>query len=97
MSNRITNQDLQDCCNTLNRGCGYALEPHGTDEDGKYKPNPNVYHVSGAYGGVALDQMMPEGSGTRRVSCDGFDTKRKLYSFMLGMIAGFDANKPERK
>lgn len=89
--NRITNQDLQDCCDTLNRGMGYETEPHGTDESGRYRPIPNVYHIAGAYGGVALEQMMPEGSGVRRISHDGFDTKRKLHSFMLGMIAGMDA------
>jgi len=89
--NRITQADLEQCCRVLNSGCGYDLEPHGSDEDGKYKPNPNVYHLDYAYGGVALGQMMPTGSGSRRISNGGFGTKRELYTFMTGMIQGFDA------
>ena len=88
--NRITNAHLQQCCNILNKHYGYELEPHGADADGHYKPNPNVYHISGAYGGVALEQMMPEGSGVRRISCDGYGTKRQLYTFMRGMIAALE-------
>lgn len=91
MTQRITDKDLKECCDVINKGCGYDTEPHGQDEDGHYKPNPNVYHIAGAYGGVALEQMMPKGSGSQRISRDGFDTKRKLYNFMLGMIAGLDA------
>ena len=89
--NRITNSDIEQAITVLNNRCGFATNPHGINEDGKYMPIPNVYHVSGAYGGVALDQMMPEGSGTRRISCDGFGTKRQLYTFLKGMIAGTEA------
>ena len=85
--NRISHDNLQRCCDALNRHFGYDLEPHGSDDQGHYKPNANVYHISSAYGGVALDQMMPEGSGTRRISCDGFGTKRQLYTFLRGMLA----------
>lgn len=84
---RITRDDLQQCCNVLNTRYGYELEPHGKDKNGNYKPNPNVYHISGAYGGVALEQMMPKGSGVRRISPDGYGTKRQLYTFLRGMIA----------
>ena len=88
--NRITNNDLEQCCNILNAHYGYKSNPHGIDDNGKYMPNPNVYHISGAYGGVALEQMMPEGSGVRRISCDGYGTKRELYTFLRGMIATID-------
>ena len=84
---RITNKDLQQCCDVLKKRYGYDLNPHGTDAEGKYKPNPNVYHISSAYGGVALEQMMPEGSGVRRISCDGYGTKRQLYTFLRGMLS----------
>jgi hypothetical protein len=88
---RITQKDLQDCCDRINSLCGFELEPHGQDEDGKYRANPNVYHLDYAYGGVALGQNSAEGSGSRRVSHDGFGTKRELHRFLLGMLDGLDA------
>ena len=85
--NRITTKELQQLIDLLNTRYGHELSPYGRDSAGKFKANPNVYHIDSAYGGVALDQMGAEGSGTRRISCDGFGTKRELHTFLCGMLA----------
>lgn len=91
--NRINKSDLERLVAELNTRCGYATEPYTKQEDGKYKPNPFNYHLYWAYGGVALDQFGANGSGTRRISTGGCDTKRKLYDFLRAFLAGMEVSK----
>lgn len=43
------------------------------------------YVLSMAYGGYRLDQQ--DGDGYRTISCDGYGTKKQLYTFLRGMLA----------
>lgn len=73
---RITQKDLERLVNELNE---------------RFNPEDNLigrYTLSYAYGGVKLDRITSKGYSVEAVSEDGFDTKRKLYTFMRGMIKG---------
>jgi hypothetical protein len=70
----------------LNLATGNSTEPWG--ENGA---NVGNYHTSRAYGGIKLVQMMNCHGGIREVSHDGYGTKRQLYNFLSGMLAGIQA------
>lgn len=48
------------------------------------------YHLSGAYGGVCLHQLVNEGGGVRDVLQCGHVPKRLLYDMMHAFIAGME-------
>ena len=54
---RITRKDLEWAVNRLNRITGNQAEPY-RGEHGKWFANIGNFHISGAYGGVSLHQMM---------------------------------------
>jgi hypothetical protein len=94
MSNRITEKDLQNLCDELNKAKGFAMECYSKRPDGSHKPNPGVFHIDNAYGGVRLAQMsMKEGcTGTSDVpGVYGRGTKRELYEKMYAYLAGMTA------
>ncbi len=101
MSNRITEKDLQLQCEELNNLFGYALECYTkAPEDPNalssgYRPNPNVFHLNHAYGGVSLQQMSstPGCTGVSDVhGVYGRYTKRELYNLMRAYVHGiYDA------
>lgn len=95
MTRRITEKDLEQAVRVINTRLGLPLEPYTHDEAGKFKQNPNVYVLDHAYGGVALEQNMPdEGKGSHGVrSVLGRGTKRELHKQLLGFIAGLEARK----
>ncbi len=71
---RITQRDLGNLLRELNNGVLHiGARPVG------------AYDCDQAYGGIKLIQHV-KGGGIRAVSCDGFGTKRQLYTFMRGMI-----------
>ena len=101
MSNRISEEDLEDCCEELNELFGYALEtytkaPENIEGISGYKPNPNVFHIDMAYGGYSLSQMSSS-KGCTGVSdvpaVYGRFTKRELYVRMCAYISGIRAAK----
>jgi len=75
---RITNKDLEYLVQELNAAMGFTGDVYG---------KPGAYTISGAYGGVKLEQFS-EGGGVRTISCDGYGTKRQLYTFLQGYLAG---------
>lgn len=87
MTNRITNKDLQAVCDRINRMAGMPLEPY-SKIDGKHVANIGCYHLSGAYGGVALHRMGNDGGGVSDVFGHHMP-KRDLYDRMHAFIAGF--------
>jgi len=100
MGQRITEKDLQSCCDTLNDLFGYAAGCYTKKPEGGYKPNQNVYHIDHAYGGVSLVQM------SSREGCTGVSdvhgvygryTKRELYERMNAYIAGINDHKEAMK
>ena len=63
---RITRKDLEGAVNLLNRITGNEPEPYRKEND-KWVANIGNFHISGAYGGVSLHQMVNEGGGVRDV------------------------------
>ena len=86
---RITDKHLDGMVNRLNELTGNPDTSY-TKIDGKLKANIGNYHVSGAYGGVELHQMMNEGGGVNVISRNGYGTKRQLYDFLTAFIAGIE-------
>lgn len=80
MADRITQKDLEQQVAALNwKINGFAGVTYKTI---------NSYQLSYAYGGVQLHQVVSEGGGVRTISTGGYGTKRELYNFMAGMLAG---------
>ncbi len=87
---KVTQRDLDQAVNVLNRTAKTPLEPY-TTIDGKFTPNANNYHLDSAYGGVKLVQMMPTGSGVRDVFRCGYVTKRELYRLVNAYALGIES------
>lgn len=85
---RITQKDLEGLCNVINDAKGFEREPYNRSKPG-CNPNPNVYHLDYAYGGVKLVQMMDKGTGVRDIF-SGYGTKRELYNEMRAYIKGME-------
>lgn len=85
--NRITNKHLEFKVERINTAMDTPQQPY-TQTDSGHKPNARCYHLSYAYGGVALHQMCDEGTGIHDISRQGHVTKRELANFMDGMLAG---------
>lgn len=91
MSNRITQKDLEILTKQLNEALGRPIESHSRGENGQYKANIGNFHLSYAYGGVALEEMTSEGGGKVRTSPGGYGTKRELYQWMTAYLSGIQA------
>jgi len=90
MSNRITQKDLERIVLRINRALNRPETPYGKDENGKFKANLGNFHISGAYGGVALEEIQTDGGGVRRVSVGGYESKRALYTWMTAFLSGIE-------
>ena len=86
---RVTQEDLQQAVNVINTRKGYPLEPYTKDKDGNFKCNHGTYVLDWAYGAVALEQNMPEGTGVRSVLSRS--TKRELLGKIHAFIDGMGA------
>ena len=106
MTTRITQKDLEAVVARINRATGNALTPYRRELDAplsgpaldkgetrpySHKANIGNYHLSGAYGGVALHQMISDGGDVRSVFGCGHVSKRELYSQMQAFLSGIDA------
>jgi len=87
---RITQKDLERIVLRLNRKLNRPETPYGKDENGRFKANLGNFHISGAYGGVALEEVQTDGGGVRRVSTDGYGTKRQMYTWMTAFLSGIE-------
>ena len=93
---RITKQQLEALTKWINELTGNPVTPYAKDKDGKYKPQANCYHLSGAYGGYALHQMCETGSGVHDIF-GGHMPKRELYNKMHAFIKGIRTEKKTLK
>ena len=75
---RITTKQLELAIDTLNEKKGTPATPYTID--GKFKANIGNYHVSQAYGGNRLDQIVNENGGIRVISQGGYISKRELLN-----------------
>ena len=90
-SYRITQKDLEQQVQELNTIFDLPQGRYTENEEtGEYTPNPGVFHLSYAYGGVALHQMSnkPGCTGISSVFNTGHITKRELFNKMTAYIQG---------
>jgi len=92
MRNRITNKDLYARVEMINKLTKSPEESYTTDENGKYTASPGNFHIDGAYGGVRLVRICPDGHGTYIIS-GPYTTKRGLYIWMGAYIQGLSFRK----
>ena len=90
---RITAAMLEKKVTRLNLLTGNPPEPYTKRPDGKYVSNIGNYHISGAYGGVALEQMVGTSGGVRSVFSCGYVSKRELYGLINAYIEGVKAGR----
>ena len=90
---RITDKDLNAVNNRINIMTGSPMEPYSQDSDGKWKPNANNYHLSGAYGGKSLHRMSADQgcTGVHDVFSCGHVPKKELFYRMHAFINGINA------
>ena len=90
--NRITEKMLQAKVDYLNKITGNPDAPYAKTEAG-LKANIGNYHISGAYGGVCLHQMVNEGGGVRTPLQAGHVPKRELFDGLCAFIKGIEIGK----
>lgn len=97
---RITDKHLDGLINRLNKLTGNP-ETYCTttkNEDGanaSFKTNVGHYHVSYAYGGCELQQVVNEGGAVSTPLNTGFTTKRDLYEKIHAFIKGIELGRGE--
>ena len=89
---RITNKMLENKVDYLNQITGNPATSW-TNTDDKMKANIGNYHVSGAYGGVSLHQMMNDGGGVNSTFSCGHIPKRALYEKICAFVSGYETAK----
>jgi len=88
MTDRITNANLKSLCDTLNNRTGNP-RTYCQSAD-RYTANVGHYHVSHAYGGVALCQVVSKSGGVTDVLYSGYVTERDLWNRMHALLRGFE-------
>lgn len=91
---RITMRDLEATVRRINTICGTPQAPYCKIEARgetmpRYVAQIGCYHMSGAYGGYALHQMVNDGGGVRDIF-GGHLPKRELYERMHAFIRGLE-------
>lgn len=85
MSNRITQKDLETQVSIINRITKQPEKPYSGEVG---KANVGNYHLSYAYGGVNLHQIVSDGGGITTPLGGGYHTKRELYQKLNAFISG---------
>jgi hypothetical protein len=88
---RVTDKELHAIANRINREMGTPLEPYTRDADGIARPCVGNYHISFAYGGAELQQMVNESGSVRDVLMCGHIPRRELQTAMFAFIQGIYA------
>ena len=86
MTTRYTRKDLDAIVTRINKITKSPLQPY-TDR----VANVGNYHISGAYGGVALHRMANESGGVTDVLRVGHVPKAELARLMFAFIEGIAA------
>lgn len=86
---RISKQDLDNVVSRINSIMKQPQQPYVKTGD-KFVAQIGNYHLSGAYGGYALHEMVNEGGGIRDIF-GGHMPKRELYERMHAFIRGLNA------
>jgi hypothetical protein len=94
MTNRITIKTLHQNACMLNSMTNNNADSYSRNTDGRYVANLGNYHISQAYGGYALHQMVNSDGGIADVFGRGHMPARDLHgliwAYMLGLKMGRD-------
>lgn len=90
--NRITIKTLKQNADMLNRMTGNLAEPYSKNADGRYVANIGNYHISQAYGGFALHQMVSAGGGVIDIFNRGHMPARELHGLIWAYVRGLEQN-----
>jgi hypothetical protein len=88
MSNRVTEKDLQNIVDRLNRMTNSPMAPYVKNAEGRFTAQIGNYHLSHAYGGVCLHRMCNEHGGVTTPVIHGHVPKRVLQDAMFAYIQG---------
>jgi len=89
MTYRITEKMLKRKVDLLNELTGNPAESW-TKGDNGFKANIGNYHLSFAYGGVSLNQMMNDGGGVTDIFNAGHMPKRELFYRICAYCDGIE-------
>lgn len=87
----VTKNMLQAKVDYLNKITRNYPEPW-TRVNGELVANIGNYHLSGAYGGYCVHQMMNQGGGVTTPICYGHIPKRELFGLLSAFISGYEQN-----
>lgn len=76
----------------LNNMTGNPVEAYKKSEGGKYTACIGNFHISQAYGGYSLHQMVTDGGGVTDIFSRGHITARELYELIHAFRRGYDFN-----
>lgn len=93
MATRITEKDLNNLCDRINKLTNSPSVPYAPDETGRQRAQVGNFHISGAYGGVQLHRMVNTGGGVNTPLNTGYVSKRELYSARSSFLAGLSAGR----
>jgi hypothetical protein len=91
---RITEKMLQYKVDYLNKVTGNPTETWTRNGSG-LKSNIGNYHISGAYGGITLHQIMNDGGGVHSTFGLGYVPKRELYNRLCAFIDGISVGRKD--
>jgi len=90
MGYRITESMLEARCIRINETLNRPRHPYPVGRKGALKANIGNFHISHAYGGVCLHEMVTDGGGVRDVFECGHVPKRDLFNRMSAMLRGIE-------
>jgi len=90
---RITRAQLDYLVSKINKQLNRPEEPYSKDAAGRYKANIGNFHISGAYGGVSLEETCTDGGGVTSTFRCGHVSKRELYTRLVAFLDGIEAGR----
>lgn len=86
MPSRISRESLDPIVRRINLIAGMPERPYLSDDAGRLQSQPGNFHLSMAYGGVALHRMSMSGAGTHDIT--GYLTSREQYHALHALREG---------
>ncbi len=87
---RITIKDLENGLKRLNHMTGNPLTPWAKDGSGKFTAQIGNFHLSQAYGGCQVHQMLSDGGGITCPITSGHVPRRECYETLHAFINGVE-------
>lgn len=90
---RTTIKNLQNVVDRINRDLGTPDTPYRQIDENHFEANVGNYHLSQAYGGVALHKMANTSGAAEDVFRSGHVSNANLYGLLHAFIAGYTTQK----